>query len=212
MTAETDAPSEPVRKSVRVERTVEDAFRLFVDDIDLWWPVERLSRAADDQYGKGVTVKRVVFETRPGGRLYEITSDDVEGSWADVLVYEPPTRLVLAWKPNDRQEPPTEVEVTFEADGGGTIVNLEHRGWERLGDRAAEARKSHGVGWQLPWNVSSRPRRLDRLGDRGDRDASRPAQGPGRRQPRGLDRWCLGGRGPAGAGAPTPEAVRLGAG
>jgi len=51
MTGDTDAPSEPVRKSVRVERPVEDAFRLFVDDIDLWWPVERLSRAADDEYG-----------------------------------------------------------------------------------------------------------------------------------------------------------------
>jgi uncharacterized protein YndB with AHSA1/START domain len=150
MTADTDAPSGPVRKSVRVERAVEDAFRLFVDDIDRWWPVERLSRAADDQYGKGVTVERVVLEPRPGGRLYEITSEDVEGAWAEVLVYEPPTRLVLAWKPNDRNEPPTEVEVIFEADGGGTIVHLEHRGWERLGDRAAEARESHSDGWRLP--------------------------------------------------------------
>jgi uncharacterized protein YndB with AHSA1/START domain len=152
MTADTGVPSEPVRKRVRVERAVEDAFRLFIDDIDRWWPVERLSRAADDQYGKGVTVKRLVFEPRPGGRLYEITSEDVEGEWASVLVYEPPTRLVLAWKPNDRQEPPTEVEVGFESDGEGTIVTLEHRGWERLGDRAAEAREGHGDGWRLALN------------------------------------------------------------
>lgn len=45
---------------------------------------------------------------------------------------------------------PAEVEFVFEADGGGTIVHLEHRGWERLGDRAAEARESHEAGWQLP--------------------------------------------------------------
>ena len=97
-----------------------------------------------------MTVDRVVFEPRVGGRLYEVTSEGVEGSWAEVLVYEPPTRLVLAWKPNDRPEPPTEVEVRFEADGDATLVNLEHRGWEKLGGRAAEAREGHDGGWQLP--------------------------------------------------------------
>jgi hypothetical protein len=49
MSARAAAPSEPVRKHVRVERTVEEAFRLFVDDIDRWWPVERFSRAADER-------------------------------------------------------------------------------------------------------------------------------------------------------------------
>jgi uncharacterized protein YndB with AHSA1/START domain len=139
-----------VRKSVRVERTIDDAIRLFVDDIDHWWPVERFSRAVDDQYGDGVAVKRVVFEPRRGGRLYEITSEGVEGSWAEVLVFAPPTRVVLAWKPTDRQEPPTEVDVRFERDGDGTIVSLEHRGWERLGERAAEARRGYEDGWRLP--------------------------------------------------------------
>lgn len=151
MTARPEAPpSEPIRKQVRVARSVEDAFRLFVDHIDRWWPVERFSRAADDQYGDGVTVRRVVFEPRAGGRLYEITTDGVERSWADVLVYEPPARVVLAWKPNDRNEPPTEVDVRFEADGDGTIVRLEHRGWDRLGERATEARRGYDEGWRIP--------------------------------------------------------------
>ena len=144
------APSEPVRKSVRVPLAVEATFRLFVDDIDRWWPVEVLSRTADEQYGDGVTVRRVVFEPRAGGRLYELTSEGVEGSWAEVLVYEPPSRIVLAWKPNDRDEPPTEVELRFEPDGEGTLVRLEHRGWERLGARAEEARAGHDGGWQTP--------------------------------------------------------------
>jgi uncharacterized protein YndB with AHSA1/START domain len=150
MTDDTAAPLEPVRKSVRVGLDVAETFRLFVDDIDRWWPVERHSRAAHEQYGDGVTVRRLVFEAREGGRLYEITSEGVEGSWAEVLAYEPPDRIVLAWKPNDRREPPTEVEVRFEADGEGTVVNLEHRGWERLGERAQEARRGYGEGWSLP--------------------------------------------------------------
>ena len=53
-------------------------------------------------------------------------------------------------EPNDRPEPPTEVEIQFEAAGDGTIVRLEHRGWDKLGDRAAEAREGHDGGWQLP--------------------------------------------------------------
>jgi uncharacterized protein YndB with AHSA1/START domain len=141
---------EPVRKRIEVPTAPEEAFRLFTQHIDEWWPVEIFSRAADGQYGDGVKVERVVFEPRVAGRLYEITSTGAEGSWATVLVYEPPSRLVLAWKPNDRSEPPTEVEILFEPHGDHTIVRLEHRGWERLGDRAAEARESHDGGWRLP--------------------------------------------------------------
>ena len=141
---------EPVRKSVRVQRTQEEAFQLFTEHIDRWWPVEVFSRAADEQYGDGVKVERLVFEQRTGGRLYEVTSEGIEGVWAEVLTYEPPSRIVLAWKPNDRPEPPTEVEIQFEADGNGTTVRLEHRGWDELGDRAAEAREGHDGGWQLP--------------------------------------------------------------
>jgi uncharacterized protein YndB with AHSA1/START domain len=139
-----------VRKSVRVQIAVEQAFRLFTEHIDRWWPVEVFSRASDEQYGDGVKVERVVFEPLAGGRLYEVTSEGVEGVWANVLEYEPPSRIVLAWKPNDRPEPPTEVEIRFEPDGTGTLVSLEHRGWDKLGERAAEAREGHDGGWQLP--------------------------------------------------------------
>lgn len=150
MSMETSAPTEPVRKSVRVACDVETAFRIFVEDFSAWWPVERFSRTADEQYAPGVTLDRLIFEPRTGGRVYEVNSDGVEGSWAEVLAYEPPRRLVLAWKPNDREEPPTEVEIRFEPEADGTVVNLEHRGWERLGSRAGEARASHDVGWQIP--------------------------------------------------------------
>jgi uncharacterized protein YndB with AHSA1/START domain len=150
MNAGTRAPVEPVRKRVRVDRAVEDTFDLFVQGIDRWWPTEIHSRAAHDQYGEGVTVERVVFEPHAGGRLYEVTSEGVEGAWAEVLVFEAPHRFVLAWKPNDRPEPPTEVEVRFEPDGDGTVVSLEHRGWERLGAGAGEARSGYADGWRVP--------------------------------------------------------------
>jgi uncharacterized protein YndB with AHSA1/START domain len=149
MTAE-EAPSEPVRKSVRVDRSIEEAFRLFTEHIHRWWPVEVHSRAARERYGAGVKVERVVFEPRAGGRLYEVTSEGVEGVWGEVVAFEPPDRIVLDWKPNDRPEPPTEVEIRFVPDGDGTLVSLEHRGWEKLGARAEEAREGYDGGWQLP--------------------------------------------------------------
>jgi uncharacterized protein YndB with AHSA1/START domain len=145
-----EAISEPVRKRVRVDRSPEDAFRLFTEHIDRWWPVEVHSRATSEQHGEGVTVERVVFEPRAGGRLYEITSKGVEGVWAEVVAFESPVRIVLAWKPNDRPEPPTEVEILFEADGDGTVVKLEQRGWKKLGARAAAAREGYDGGWELP--------------------------------------------------------------
>jgi molybdopterin synthase sulfur carrier subunit len=81
---------EPIRRSVRLERTQDDAFRLFTEHIGEWWPTERFSRTADGEFGDGVELERVVFEPQQGGRVYEITSDGREASWAEVLVYEPP--------------------------------------------------------------------------------------------------------------------------
>ncbi len=52
---------------------------------------------------------------------------------------EPPARIVLAWKPNDRPEPPTEVEIHFEPDGDGTLVSARAPG---LG----QARRTGGGG------------------------------------------------------------------
>jgi len=33
-------------------------------------------------------------------------------------------------------------------EGGKTLVELEHRGWERLGEHAGEARQSYASGWE----------------------------------------------------------------
>lgn len=148
MSASTSAPTEPVRKSVRVERSIEDTFHLFTDRIADWWPVDHFSRTAEGELGTS-GLARIVFEPREGGRVYEVASDGTEGSWATVLAFEPPTRLVLAWKPHDRPVPPTEVEVRFSPDGAGTRVDLEHRGWDVLGEDAEEGRRNYASGWTL---------------------------------------------------------------
>ena len=133
---------EPIRKRLCVPIEPNDAFRLFTVDIGSWWPYATHSRAEEEQ-----AVAQVVFEEGAGGRIYKIMTDGTEGYWGTVTAWEPPHRVVFDWRPNDREgQPHTEVDVTFTpGDDGGTIVELEHRGWERLGDQAEEARREYAA-------------------------------------------------------------------
>ena len=70
-----------------------------------------------------------------------------------VLVWEPPERFVISWDLNSNWKPDTtvssEVEVRFIAQGPqATLVELEHRNFERLGAEAgASMRKDVDGGW-----------------------------------------------------------------
>jgi uncharacterized protein YndB with AHSA1/START domain len=134
---------EPVRQSVRVRRPVEAAFELFTRDIGTWWPVETHCMRGD--------VAAVVFEGRVGGRIYERARDGLTADWGRVLAWEPPSRVVFTWEPTASGGAATEVEVRFTAEGAGTTrVEVEHRGWERLGDLVgAQMRSSYNSGWPL---------------------------------------------------------------
>lgn len=135
---------EPVRAEVTVSGSVEDAFRLFTEEIGSWWPLDTHAMDADRATGAAI-------EPRRGGRVYEIHEDGTEADWGTVLTWDPPRRLVLSWKPNRNPHPPTEVEIRFEPADPGTRVELVHRGWERLGPDAESARTSYGSdgGWHL---------------------------------------------------------------
>jgi uncharacterized protein YndB with AHSA1/START domain len=134
-----------IRRSVTVDCSVEDAFATFTERIHEWWPLSRYSIDSDES---GSQPETVIFQGGAGGQIYERTKKGEELKWADVIAFEPPHRFVLAWNPSREQErPATEVEVTFSDEGGRTRVDLEHRGWEKLGERAAEARQGYGQGW-----------------------------------------------------------------
>lgn len=137
---------DPIHATVTVRRTPQDAFRVFTQDMGTWWPLQQFSIAADTYEGR-VKTESIVCESREGGRIYEQMSNGEEGTWASILVWDPPRRVVLAWKPTLTEGPSTEVEVVFTPEGDGTRVDLNHRGWERLGDRAEESRAQYGQGW-----------------------------------------------------------------
>jgi uncharacterized protein YndB with AHSA1/START domain len=129
----------PVRKTVRVGRPPEEAFRIYTEGIATWWPLETHSPSQKSE--------TVVMEQREGGRLYERTVDGDEVDWGEILVWEPPHRLVHSWHLGGSAT--TEVELRFTPQGDGTLVELVHRGWERYGDKAAERRASYDSGWDF---------------------------------------------------------------
>jgi len=143
---------DPIRRTVTVRCDPATAFRVFTHEMDTWWPLHIHSRASQEREADNVKAERIVVQERAGGRIYEVMSDGIEADWGTILVWEPPDRLVIAWQPNGRPPNPTELDLRFIADGGGTRVELEHRGWDRLGAGGAEARESYNQGWPLTFD------------------------------------------------------------
>jgi len=128
------AQVEPIRRTVTVRDDPERAFDLFTAHMGTWWPVDAYSRAVSEFENEDVEVARLEFQARMGGSILEHTSDGRILPWGEVIAWHPPHRVLMAWRPHSEPEPPTEVEVTFTAREGGTLVELEHRGWERLSE------------------------------------------------------------------------------
>jgi uncharacterized protein YndB with AHSA1/START domain len=126
-----------IRKSLTVAAPPQKAFSVFTDGFDRWWPKSHTIGTA--------TLKKAIIEPRQGGRWYGVDENGHEDDWGEVLAWEPPDRLLLAWRINGKWTYDanllTEIEVRFTATAdGGTHVEFEHRHLERMGEGAAEAR------------------------------------------------------------------------
>jgi uncharacterized protein YndB with AHSA1/START domain len=131
-----------LRKTITVRRSPDQVFVLFTEGIARWWPVASHSVSGDAD-------AVVVLEPGVGGRIYERTADGAEHRWGTVTVWEQPRRLVFSWHPGRDEAGAQEVELRFLADADRTRVELEHRGWERLGEEAAAMLESYRTGWEL---------------------------------------------------------------
>jgi uncharacterized protein YndB with AHSA1/START domain len=131
------ASETPVRKSVTVQASIDKAFRVFTEGIDTWWP-------RTHHIGKSPMTKGVI-EGFAGGRCYSEQADGTDCDWGKILLWEPPSRFVMAWQvthtwgyePDLAKASEVEVRFTPEPDGS-TRVDLEHRYFER-----------HGEGWEV---------------------------------------------------------------
>ncbi|MFC4242187.1 SRPBCC family protein [Gryllotalpicola reticulitermitis] len=125
-----------IHVAVTVDAPAEHAFRVFTERFDDIKPHEHNLLQ--------VPIDRTVLEPRVGGAVYDIGTDGSTCTWAKVLAYEPPHRLVLSWDISPRWQIETdpnrtsEVEIRFVPESATrTRVELEHRHLDR-----------HGAGWE----------------------------------------------------------------
>jgi activator of Hsp90 ATPase-like protein len=130
----------PLRLQFEVACPPADAFGIWTARTSDWWPVEHTMTAEP-----GLTV---VFEHRVGGRIFERTLAGAEVDWGEITVWEPPWRLGYLWHLNADRSDATDVEISFVDQGNGTTrVEIEHRGWERLGTGGPSWRERNHQGW-----------------------------------------------------------------
>jgi uncharacterized protein YndB with AHSA1/START domain len=125
---------EPLRIGFEVACPPEHAFTTWTERLSAWWP--------RDHTTTGGTME---LEPRVGGRVFERADDGTEIPWGEVTIWEPPHRLGYLWHMRTERENATDVEITFvPRDDGTTRVEIEHRGWDRLGP---EWRARNERGW-----------------------------------------------------------------
>jgi uncharacterized protein YndB with AHSA1/START domain len=129
-----------VRESVLVELPLEQAFALFTEGINEWWPLE-------EGYSFGGDMAREVhLEPWVEGRLYERWVEGEEFQTGRVIECDRPHRIVFTWR-DEHERGEMEVEVRFTPEGEGTRVTVEHRGFERLGPGGEELAARYAGGW-----------------------------------------------------------------
>jgi uncharacterized protein YndB with AHSA1/START domain len=141
---------EPLRFAVDVACPAEHAFETWTARIDSWWPADHTVSGLDEA--------EIVLERRVGGRIFERTPGGDEHDWGEVTAWEPPQRIGYLWHLRRDRADATEVEIRFiERDDGSTRVEIEHRGWERLGAEGQSWRDRNRGGWEtlLPHFVAA---------------------------------------------------------
>lgn len=131
--------TDPLRLSFAVGCPRQHAFAVWTSQMGTWWPADHTVTGDPAE---------VVLERHQGGRIYERTAEGVSYEWGEVTVWEPPRRLAYLWHLGRERADVTQVEIHFVDEGGErTRIEIEHSGWERLGDMADAWRDRNRTGW-----------------------------------------------------------------
>lgn len=126
-----------VHKTVTVARPPDVTFKLFVEEITQWWPLDKYSFLGPDA--------TLTIEPHAGGRFIETAPDGSEYVIGEVLRFEPGARVTYTWTHREGKGV-TEVDIRFTAEGNGTRIDVAHSGFEKLAD-GEQLSAGYGAGW-----------------------------------------------------------------
>ncbi len=134
----------PLVKTIEVPCEPDEAFEVFVDGMDSWWPLDQFSASVK----RGKQAKRLDVDPRVGGKIVEIGADDSEHLWGTITAYEPPSYLRMDFHIGLPAATASLVEVRFTSVGDErTQVVLTQSEWERFGEYAEMMRNGYPRGW-----------------------------------------------------------------
>jgi hypothetical protein len=130
----------PIRRSIGVPWSQAAAFERFTSDFGTWWPTYSHSIG-------GKRVKRLVFECRVGGLIYEEHHDGTRMLWGKVTAFDAPNRVTFTFHPANAESDAQLIDVRFVPDGAGTRVELVSSGWEKVSKKAQRAYGAYRLNW-----------------------------------------------------------------
>ncbi len=132
---------DPINKSLVVPLTPTEAFTLFTDNMDTWWPTETHS-----VFGEKA---KITFPGHKDGDIIEKSEEGATDIWGTLIAYDPGVFLSFTWHPGRPASEATVVTVTFTETKDGTRCDLAHGGFDILGDTADAVSTSYLTGWDM---------------------------------------------------------------
>lgn len=144
-------PSELGLLRIELEFTVntprERLWRALVEETGRWWRKD---------FYMGNAVQPIVFEPRPGGRLYEDWGNGGGLLWYTVLAIEPPSALDLVGHLTSAFGGPASsmLRLCLKENGAATVLQLSDSVFGRVNDDSAARLRQ---GWQLLFGEGLKP-------------------------------------------------------
>ncbi|MEM6477477.1 MAG: SRPBCC domain-containing protein [Pseudomonadota bacterium] len=134
--------TDPIRKSIEVPLPPLEAFDLFTQKMETWWPLESHGVGADT----GAPSSTIRVDQEEGGAVTEILPDGKAARWGTILEYAPGEAFRMTWHPGREERDATQVSITFRKAGNGCRVELVHDGFARHTD-GVRAAHIYAQGW-----------------------------------------------------------------
>ena len=119
-----------VKVQTFVQVPLTEAFDVFTLELDAWWRHGPAYRVGGREQGA------IHLEPKLGGRVFQEYGErgSAVHEIGTIAAWDPPAHFAFTWRGINfaASDPPTVVEVWFEAGEGGTRVTLEHRGFSAV--------------------------------------------------------------------------------